>query len=119
MKRMLVSLTAIAGAGIAAAQSGTAPFTIVRPLDGSKVRENVHILFPKNSIPDGGYVGIFVNGKFIEATIPQPGAKYLDYTLNTKGLDLPDGPLNIETLLYVDFAEKPKVFDKSSISVTL
>jgi hypothetical protein len=116
MKRMLVSVLAMACVGLALAQ---APFTIVRPSDGSKVREAVHILFPKNSIPDGGYVGIFVNGKFIEATLPAQGSKYMDYTLDTKGLHLADGPLNVEAVLYVDFQEKPRIIDKSSIQVTL
>ena len=116
MKRFLASLL---GALIAGAVLAQAPFTIVRPADGSKVRETVHILFPKNSIPDGGYVGIFVNGNFVEATMPRAGQKFLDYALDTKALNLPDGPLNIEAVLYVSFEEKPRIVDRSSIAVTL
>lgn len=116
MKRLLSSLIALALIGAALAQ---APFTIVRPADGSKVREEVHILFPKNSIPDGGYIGIFVNGNFIEATIPRTGSKYLEYILDTKALGLADGPLNVEAVLYVNFEEKPRIVDRSSIQVTL
>jgi hypothetical protein len=116
MKRFLACILVLTCAAFALSQ---APFTIVRPADGSKVREDVHILFPKNSIPDGGYVGIFVNGKFIEATLPTPGSKFLDYTLATKTLNLPDGPTNIEAVLYVDFQEKPRIVDRSSIQVTV
>jgi hypothetical protein len=116
MKRLFGCLAAMATVACALAQ---APFTIVRPADGAKVRETVHVLFPKNSVPTGGYVGIFVNSKFIEAIVPSAGAKYLDYSLNTKSLDLPDGPTTIEAVLYMDFAEKPRIVDKSSVQVTI
>lgn len=116
MKRLILTLVSLAVAGMALAQS---PFTIVRPADGSKVREDVHLLFPKGSIPDGGYVGIWVNGQFIEAVVPTEGQKFMDYTLHTKALELPDGPTTIEAVLYVDFEEKPRILDRSSIQVTL
>jgi hypothetical protein len=117
MKRSFASLIALVVAGAAMPQ---APFTIVRPADGSKVRETVHILFPKNSVPkSGGYVGIFVNNKFINATIPQDNGKFLDYPLDTKALALPDGPTTIEAKLYVNFSEKPTIVDKSSVQVDI
>ncbi|HEY3781582.1 MAG TPA: hypothetical protein VGL56_10890 [Fimbriimonadaceae bacterium] len=116
MKRFIGCLAAMATVACALAQ---APFTIVRPADGAKVRETVHVLFPKNSVPTGGYVGIFVNSKFIEAVVPSAGAKFLDYSLNTKSMDLPDGPTTIEAVLYMDFAEKPRIVDKSSVQVTI
>ena len=117
MKRLIGSLVFAAVVGIAVAQPG--PFTIIRPADGSKIREKVKLMFPKGSIPDSGYVGIFINGQFIEATVPPAGAKYIEYTLDTKKLALPDGPATIEARLYVDFNEKPRVVDTSSVQVTV
>ena len=67
-----------------------ANFTIVRPVDNSRVREKVKILFPKGSVPPGGYVGIFLNGQLIDAVVPQTQGKYQQYILDTKGRGLPD-----------------------------
>src|SRR5690242_9699237 len=61
MKRWFGLFIVACAASAAVAQ---APFTIVRPADGSKVREKVHILIPKSSIPPGGYIGLFLNHKF-------------------------------------------------------
>ena len=112
---------------VAVAQSS---FTIVRPADGSKVKETVHILIPKKSVPEsGGYIGVFLNGKFLEARGPQslvPASKqikdkYLEYDLDTKALGVPDSepgkPSKLELVLYVDFNEKPRIVDRSSIDV--
>ena len=100
MKRSLVILVFMAAIGAALAQ---APFTIVRPADGSKVREKVHVLIPKNSIPQGGYIGIFLNGKFLEAVTPPLAGKYYDYVLDTKGRQIADGKVNLEAVLFVDY----------------
>ncbi len=126
MKRTLACLLAALSAGIALAQ---APFTIVRPADGSKVRETVHVLFPLNSIPKGGYVGIFVsrvdaNGqptqrKFIEALVPPENGKFLDYPLDTMANGIQDGQIIVEAVLYINFTERPRVVDRSSVQVTL
>ncbi len=111
----------------AAAQSN---FTIVRPSDGSHVKETVRILLPKKSVPEvGGYVGVFLNGKFLEARGPQsliPKSaqlrdKYLEYDLDTKALGVEDSapgkPSKLELVLYVDFQDHPRVSDRSSIDI--
>lgn len=116
MKRSFVALVFMAVVGAAYAQ---APFTIVRPADGSKVREKVHVMIPKNSIPQGGYIGVFLNGKFIEAVTPPLVGKYYDYVLDTKGRGIADGKVNLEIVLYVDYAENPRIVDRSSISVNV
>jgi len=96
-----------------------APFTIVRPADGAKVREKVHVMIPKNSIPQGGYIGIFLNGKFIEAVTPPLSGKFYDYVLDTKGRGIADGKVNLEAVLYVDYNENPRIVDRSSVSVNV
>jgi len=116
MKRPLVTLVFMTIVGAALAQ---APFTIVRPADGAKVREKVHVLIPKNSIPTGGYIGIFLNGKFIEAITPPLSGKYYDYTLDTKGRDIADGKVNLEVVLYVDYSDNPRIVDRSSVTVNV
>lgn len=112
----MITLVFMAAVGAALAQ---APFTIVRPADGSKVREKVHVLIPKNSIPQGGYIGVFLNGKFIEAVTPPLSGKYYDYVLDTKGRNIQDGKVNLEVVLYVDYNENPRIVDRSSISVNV
>jgi len=120
MKRWIGSLILASLGTLALAQ---APFTIVRPADGAKVRETVHILIPKGSIPDGGYVGVFLGGKFLEATVPPLKGKYYDYALNTKALKLadtePGKPLKLELVLYVDYEEKSRIVDRTSIDVNI
>lgn len=104
--------------GIALAQ-GT--FTIVRPLDGSTVRETVKVRVPKNSIPENGYLGVVVNGKFLEAVMPDVEGDNYVYDLDSKARGLQDGPLNIEMILYQDMGEgrKPQVLNRSSVRVNL
>ncbi len=116
MKRSLVAFVFLAAVSMAMAQ---APFTIVRPADGSKVRENVSVLIPKNSIPQGGYIGVFLNGKFVEAVVPPLSGKYYNYQLDTKGRNIADGKVNLEVVLYVDFNENPRIVDRSSVTVTV
>lgn len=107
-------LAAIAGVAIA-----QAPFTIVRPLDGSKVRETVHVLIPKGSVPPGGYVAIYLGGKFVEALLPPLKGKYYDYSLDTKGRKIPDGPMKLEVVLYVDSGEKTRIVSRTSVDVNV
>jgi hypothetical protein len=116
MKRSFVTLIFLAVVGAAFAQ---APFTIVRPADGAKVREKVHVLIPKNSIPQGGYLGVFMNGKFIEAVTPPLSGKYYDYVLDTKGRGIADGKINLEMVLYVDYNDNPRIVDRSSVTVNV
>src|SRR5687768_4183436 len=117
MKRWITSL---ALASLAAVVMAQAPFTIVRPADGSRVREKVRILVPKNSLPPGGYVGVFLNGKLIEATVPPVEGKYRVYTLDTKGRGIPDttgAPLKLELVLYTDYNDQPRIVDRSSVDI--
>lgn len=120
MKRLIGSLLVVCAGALAFAQ---APFTIVRPADGARVRETVHVLIPKGSIPDGGYVGVFLGGKFLEATVPPLKGKYYDYALDTKALKLPDTepgkPLKLELVLYVDYNEKSRIVDRTSVDVNI
>lgn len=116
MRRTLGSLLVLVLAGLSTAQSA---FTIVRPADGSKVRETVRLLFPMNSIPDGGYIGIYIGGKFVEATVPGKGANYLYYDIDTKARNIQDGPLQVEAVLFQDFGDRPRIVDRSSVNLTV
>lgn len=118
MKRSFVTLVFMAVVGAAFAQ---APFTIVRPADGSKVREKVNVLIPKGSVQPGGYIGIFLNGKFIEAreAVAPASAKYFTYVLDTKGRGIPDGRVNLEIVHYVDYSENPRIVDRTSVTLNV
>src|SRR5689334_3268314 len=83
-------------------------FTLVRPADGAKVRETVRVLIPKNSVPKTGYVGFFLDGKFLEAVVPNMSGRYYEYVLNTKKEDVEDGKHSLEAVLYVDYSDEPR-----------
>ncbi len=116
MKRSIGTLAALI---LAAAAFAQAPFTIVRPADGSKVRETVRVLIPKNSVPEGGYVGVYVNGKFLEATVLDLKGEFCEYLLDTKGKKLPDGRSRIEMVLFGEAGDRARVLDRSSVDVTI
>lgn len=107
-------------AGAALAQS---PFTIVRPADGSRVREKVKVLIPKGSIPSGGYVGVFLNDTFLEAVLPPLSGKYYVYTLDTKGRKLEDTPAGkadtLKLVLYAESDSKARIVDQSSVDLRI
>jgi len=118
MKRAISSI--IFGGATICAFAVQGSFTIVRPFDGSKVREMVKVLFPKNSVPEGsGYVGIFIDGQFIEAVSPKLSAdkKNYEYTLDTKTMQ--DGSHKLEAKLYVDYSNQPRIVDTSSVDITV
>lgn len=100
-----------------------ANFTIVRPVDNSRVREKVKILFPKGSIPAGGYVGIFLNGQLIDAVVPPVSGKYQQYILDTKGRGLEDTPAGkparLEAKLFVNYNDQPRIVRTSSIDLNI
>lgn len=118
MKRLALTLALACTAYAAIAQ---APFTISRPADGARVRETVKLLIPKNSVPPNGYIGIFIGGKFVEATVPplDPTKKYYEYDLDTKGKGIPDGKLTLEAVLYVDYNSSARIVDRTSVEVTV
>lgn len=116
MKRLVLSLVFAGAAALAVCQ---APFTIVRPADNAKVREKVRVLIPKNSVPKTGYVGFFLDGKFVEAVIPNLSGRYYEYVLDTKGKGIADGKHTLEAVLYVDYSDEPRIVDRSSINLTI
>lgn len=116
MKRFWGTILAVALAGAVLAQ---APFTIVRPVDGSKVREKIRVLVPENSIPDRGYVGVYVNGKFVEATVFYKKDGYFEYILDTKERKIADGKTQIALVLFQDQGERSVVLERSSVEVTV
>jgi len=120
MKRWIGSLALSLVAGAVMAQ---APFTIVRPADNSRVREKVKVLIPKGSIPSSGYIGVFLDDKFLEAVKPPLKGKYYEYVLDTKGRGIPDTPsgrpAKLELVLYVDYGEQPRIVDRSSVDINI
>lgn len=117
MKRAVWSII-FGGASVLAVAQGS--FTIVRPFDGSKVRETIKVLMPKSSVPEGtGYVGVFLDGQFREAFVPKVSkdGKYLEYPLNTK--DIEDGSHKLELKLYVDYSSQPRIVDTSSVDIVV
>ncbi|MBS1724066.1 MAG: hypothetical protein JSS66_14065 [Armatimonadetes bacterium] len=115
MNRIIVLALAALVTTTAAMAQGT--FTIRRPVDGSTVREVASIRIPKNSIPDGGYIGVYVNGQFVEATLPDIDGDDYVYKLDTQARKLEDGPAKIEVVLFVDANGKPQVVNRSSVNV--
>lgn len=112
------SLTVIGCLAVSAAWAqGT--FTIRSPKSGAVVREVVKVHIPRNSVPTNGYIGFFVNDKFVEATVPPVSGQDYVYTLDTKAAQIPDGKLTIEAVLYVDYQESPKIVNRSNVAVTL
>ena len=101
MKRAAIGLLMLWGAAAVA----QAPFTIVRPQDGARVREVVQIRFPIRSVPQGGFIGVSINGRFVEAVAPaaldtdRERGHYI-YRWDTKRLNVPDGEHTIELTLY-------------------
>lgn len=104
---------------IPVAAMAQAPFTIVRPLEGAKVRETVKVWMPKNGIPENGYVGVFINGKFVEAVVPRQGQVNAEYLLDTKARNIVDGPVKLELVLYQDLGGNTRVLDRSSVNMTV
>ncbi|MER3466506.1 MAG: hypothetical protein C4340_05130, partial [Armatimonadota bacterium] len=117
MKR-LFGIGIVFAAATAVAQ---APFTIVKPQEGASVRETVTIVFPKNSVPRGAFIGIAIDGKFVEATVPTLDQKLdaLVYKLDTKARKIPDGKHTIKVNLYMNIDGKPAIAETSEVTVTV
>lgn len=92
-------------------------FTIVRPLDGATIREMTKVLVPVSSVPSRGYIGVFIDGQFVEATVPKKSkdGKMYEYMLDTKAMK--EGAHKLELKLYVDYASQPRVTDTTSVDV--
>jgi hypothetical protein len=110
-----------------------APFTIVYPPDGTKVREKLNVRFPNNSMPPNSYVGIFLNGKLIEAAKPTyvvpknakgkpAGRPYYQYVLDVKGRGIADTkgePIELKAVLFTEVNDEPRIVDQSSVRITV
>jgi hypothetical protein len=84
--------------GLRANAQNEAPFTIRYPPDGATVREKVKIKIPLRSIPDTGYVSLFIDGDFrgalsvseadreaiLKAAVKANEPPYFEYTWDTK-----------------------------------
>lgn len=123
MNRIFILALAIATTVSSWAQGA---FTIRRPFDGASVRETVGIRIPKNSVPDGGYIGIYVNGKFVEATLPEIDGEDYVYKWNTQAKDptsgaakWSDGPAKVEAVLFVDNNGKSQIVNRTSVNIKL
>ncbi|MBX3095799.1 MAG: hypothetical protein KF812_02955 [Fimbriimonadaceae bacterium] len=118
MKRLTGTLIVMALAALTLAQ-GT--FTIRSPRNNETVRETVTVRVPQGSIPEGGYLGIVINGKFMEAVIPEADGTDYIYRLDTVANRIPDGPLTIEIVLYREASAEaaPVVLNRSSVRVNV
>jgi hypothetical protein len=96
-----LALGAAANMSVSRAQ-GQSPFTIRKPLDGSSVREKVRIEIPRASIGSGGFVAIYVDGKFALALAPQEteDGKPFTYLWDTKSEKISDGEHAIRAVLF-------------------
>ena len=92
-----------------------ANFTIVRPVDrtqGSARRSRSSS--PRGAWPKGAYVGFFLNGQLIDATVPQIKRQVPGRTSWTpRGAALPDTPSGkpdrLEAKLYVNYNDQPRI----------
>lgn len=105
-KALQLSVCTLALGGVAnisaAHAQGQAPFTIRKPLDGSSVREKVRIEIPRASIGNGGFVALYVDGKFALALAPQDSedGKPFTYVWDTKADKISDGEHTIRAVLF-------------------
>jgi hypothetical protein len=116
MKRVAIGLLILMGCAWA-----QAPFTIVRPADGARVRETVQIRVPLRSVPADAFIGVSVDGKFIEAVAPSAlrtdrEKGHLIYSWDTKANNIPDGEHTIELTLYGG-RDNPRVLARSAVKV--
>lgn len=121
MKRIFAFATFVALVGVAAAQSS---FTIRRPVEGATVRETVEVRIPRRAIPSGaGFVGIWINGRFVEAVAPFDGANTSGsdfvYRINTKERRIPDGQMTVEAVLYANRGNFTQPINRTSVVVRL
>lgn len=97
------------------------PFSILRPRDGAVVRGDVTLTIPKASVPDGSYLTLAINGKFLQAFYPESGDKAdtVQYTWDTKqllaGKPVADGDYTISFKLFSK--DQPKPTDSTEVRV--
>ncbi len=97
------------------------PFSILRPRDGAMVRGDVTVTIPKASVPDGSYLTLSINGKFLQAFYPESGSNSdtVQYTWDTKqplsGKPVADGDYTISFKLFTK--DEPKPVDSTEVRV--
>ncbi len=93
--------------GLLRAGAQGAPFTIHMPPDGATVRETVAVQVPSASISPGGFVSVYIDGKFQIALAPREDstAPYFTYYWDTKDLQVPDGEHSITLRLFEPSAD--------------
>lgn len=115
MKSLITVFVFIASASVGFSQH----FTIISPREGQKVREVVSLTFPKDSVRAGSFIGISVDGKFLEAAVPELDEKagVLVYKLNTKALGIKDGERTIGAVRYQNVGGTTMITDRSEVKV--
>jgi hypothetical protein len=121
----LAAAVAVLGVTAIALAQGT-PFNILRPADGAIVREKVRIEVPRASIPQGGFVGVYIDGKFQTSLAPrqddkEPRLRYI-WDTKTPVLDpstqktepIQDGEHTITVVLY---DPEGKAIDRAEVRV--
>lgn len=97
------------------------PFSILRPRDGAMVRGDVTLTIPKASVPEGSYLTLAINGKFLQAFYPESGnnTDTVQYTWDTKqplsGKPVADGDYTISFKLFSK--DQPKPTDSTEVRV--
>jgi len=119
--------------GLAAFGAAQANFNITRPYENERIKEKVSIRFPVGSLPKNGYVGIYLNGKLIEATRPNyvkpmkngkvSGRPYLEYVLDAKGRGIPDTEAGktdeLKAVLFDEVGETPRQRADASVRIVI
>ena len=117
MKRLAFLVLGAALAGSVWAQT----FAIRQPVEGARIRETYDVRIPARTVPGNAYIGIYINGKFVEAVRPEVIGTDFVYPLDTRKLNVADGPATIEAVLYVDLGDdRPtQVISRTSVNVTV
>jgi hypothetical protein len=126
MKRLIAAAVTVLAAGSVLAQAG--PFTIRRPVDGAKVREIVKVRIPRTAMTETsaaddttpvGYIGVYLNDKFLEAVAPDLEGDDFVYKMDTKARGIPDGEVTIELVHFMRTETGPIVADRTSVMVMI
>ncbi|GBC91911.1 hypothetical protein HRbin15_00371 [bacterium HR15] len=118
MKRVAIGWLILVGCAWA-----QAPFTILRPVEGARVREKVEVRVPLHSVPPEGFIGVSIDGKFVEAVAPaalrtDKEKGHLIYEWDTKARNIPDGKHTIELTLYSGGNDR-RILARSAVNVVV
>lgn len=130
MKRWIGNVALVGFASFGVAQ---APFNITRPYEGERIKEKVSMRFPLGSVPKSGYIGVYLNGRLIEATRPTyvkpmkngkvTGRAYLEYVLDAKGRGIndtaPGKTDELKAVLFDEVGETPRKLAESSVNIVI